>query len=359
MSNVAVHEYAVDLATFDGKPTYAGFDLIYGEALSHTIEITLQNAGIDVDLTSASFNLYAVRKDGGTVLNTGSTSTNVASVTLNAESSAIVGRAYLLGKVIIGSAEKIIFYRYTDIRDGITDEVVDPGSAIPSLETLLSKIADCEAATTAAEDAATEALAASTGITFIDHYDTEALLTAAITSPSVGDAYGVGYSEPYDAYIYLLSGWLNFGPIGASAYALAVSEGYTGTLSEWLASLPGEDGTDGAGYETPVVVTEASDTFTCDLNSKHNGTFLFTIDDTNAKTIVFSNVPSGACDVLLEIKATATPASVTYTLNGSTVVWMNTTAITITSGYTYYLLVTYNQLLSKWVIFDDGKGVSN
>ena len=140
MSNVAVHEYAVDLATFDGKPTYAGFDLIYGETLAHEISITLTNDGEAVDLSSASMSVYVVRGDGTSVLNVGSAVGNVVSATLAEECAAIVKRAYIVGTVIIGSATKVMFYRYTDVRAGITGTVVDPGEAIPNIETMLAYI---------------------------------------------------------------------------------------------------------------------------------------------------------------------------------------------------------------------------
>lgn len=55
------------------------------------------------------------------------------------------------------------------------------------------------------------------------------------------------------------------GPPGASAYELAVAQGFTGTLAQWLASLKGADGDDGAGAvasvngETGTVVLSAGD----------------------------------------------------------------------------------------------------
>ena len=52
------------------------------------------------------------------------------------------------------------------------------------------------------------------GFKVLDYYDTLDLLEAAVPSPSVGDAYGVGTAEPYDIYIYgKTSGWKNNGPV--------------------------------------------------------------------------------------------------------------------------------------------------
>lgn len=50
------------------------------------------------------------------------------------------------------------------------------------------------------------------GLTILDYYETLAALKAAVSSPSPGDAYGVGAEEPYDIYIYGKdSGWVNNG----------------------------------------------------------------------------------------------------------------------------------------------------
>ena len=52
------------------------------------------------------------------------------------------------------------------------------------------------------------------GFAVLDYYDSAAALRAAVTSPSPGDAYGVGTGEPYDIYIYgSTSGWVNNGPL--------------------------------------------------------------------------------------------------------------------------------------------------
>lgn len=47
------------------------------------------------------------------------------------------------------------------------------------------------------------------------YYATAAALSAAVTSPAAGDAYGVGTGEPYDIYIYDGVGkkWVNNGPL--------------------------------------------------------------------------------------------------------------------------------------------------
>lgn len=56
------------------------------------------------------------------------------------------------------------------------------------------------------------------GLTILDYYDTEAALTAAVTSPEIGDVYGVGTAAPYDIYVYSASkGWVNNGQLLGAA----------------------------------------------------------------------------------------------------------------------------------------------
>lgn len=49
-----------------------------------------------------------------------------------------------------------------------------------------------------------------------------------------------------------LSGQMTMNGVGASAYEIAVSEGFVGTVSEWLASLKGDKGDTGATGATGV-----------------------------------------------------------------------------------------------------------
>lgn len=100
-------------------------------------------------------------------------------------------------------------------------------------------------------------------------------------------------------------------------------------------------------FEDVNRVTESSNAFACDFLRKHTKNFSFSITNTNAKTVTFSNVPYGTCDSVITIKATAT-ASVTWTLDGRTLVWP-AGAPTLTAGYTYDILFSYVPILAKWV----------
>ena len=48
----------------------------------------------------------------------------------------------------------------------------------------------------------------------IDYYDSLTTLETSVSTPNIGDAYGVGTGEPYDIYIYgATAGWVNNGPL--------------------------------------------------------------------------------------------------------------------------------------------------
>ena len=48
----------------------------------------------------------------------------------------------------------------------------------------------------------------------LGYYETLAALESSVTNPSVGDAYGIGSSEPYNIYIYTdINGWVNNGAL--------------------------------------------------------------------------------------------------------------------------------------------------
>ena len=80
----------------------------------------------------------------------------------------------------------------------------------------------------------------------IDYYDTLEALEEAITNPSVGDAYGVGSSHPYNIYIYTASGeWVNNGQL----------QGPPGPQGE-----KGESGADGTSAVITDVTASVDDT---------------------------------------------------------------------------------------------------
>ena len=100
---------------------------------------------------------YVIRADGATVVISGNEYTtlsgNRASIILPASAYVVVGVVSIVIKVGTTTVGACSGYVYRTS----TDEIVDPGHVIPSIEELLAKIADCEAATTAANTAAANA----------------------------------------------------------------------------------------------------------------------------------------------------------------------------------------------------------
>lgn len=85
-------------------------------------------------------------------------------------------------------------------------------------------------------------------------YQSAEALSAAVTAPSVGDAYGVGERAPYDIYIYdtATATWVNNGPLQGAKGETGKAFTYEDFTPEQLAALkgekgdPGQNGTDGA-----------------------------------------------------------------------------------------------------------------
>lgn len=90
------------------------------------------------------------------------------------------------------------------------------------------------------------------GFKVLGYYATLAALQADVTKPAVGDAYGVGLSEPYDIYIYdgVTGTWVNNGPL-QGAKGDKGDKGDTGEQGpQGIQGIQGE-----AGY-TPVRGTD-------------------------------------------------------------------------------------------------------
>ena len=92
------------------------------------------------------------------------------------------------------------------------------------------------------------------GFKVLDYYSTLSSLKAAIPSPAVGDAYGVGTAEPYDIYIYgETAGWVNNGPLqGAKGDKGDKGDSFTydDFTDAQLAALVGPQGPKGDKGET-------------------------------------------------------------------------------------------------------------
>ena len=88
------------------------------------------------------------------------------------------------------------------------------------------------------------------GFKVLGYFATVDALSSAVPTPNVGDAYGVGSSDPYDIYIYdAVKGWVNNGPLqGAKGEKGDKGDPFTYSdfTAEQLAGLKGEKGDTGA-----------------------------------------------------------------------------------------------------------------
>lgn len=124
-----------------------------GSAKGDTIGVHILRDGIpSVELAGKTVLGYLIRPDQQTVVIPGVVSGNNVSVTLPSEAYAYSGRCSLVIRVSDTSGAKIpVFAGYFSIGLTATDETVDPGIPIPSLEDLLAQIDAMEAATNAAQ----------------------------------------------------------------------------------------------------------------------------------------------------------------------------------------------------------------
>lgn len=89
---------------------------------------------------------YIIRADGATIMVNGTAENNRAYIDLPASAYIVIGQvsiAIKVGSTTVGACAGYVY-------PTTTDSLVDPGHVIPSIDELLEKIADCEAATTAA-----------------------------------------------------------------------------------------------------------------------------------------------------------------------------------------------------------------
>ena len=89
---------------------------------------------------------YIIRADGATIMVNGTAENNRAYIDLPASAYVVIGQisiAIKVGSTTVGACAGYVY-------PTTTDSLVDPGHVIPSIDELLEKIADCEAATAAA-----------------------------------------------------------------------------------------------------------------------------------------------------------------------------------------------------------------
>lgn len=87
-----------------------------------------------------------------------------------------------------------------------------------------------------------------------------------------------------------------------------------------------------------TTVENISSSFTCDFNNKNYPNFTLS-KPSGTQSLIFTNVPSGRCEAMVEVVIPSTAGPLTYTLNsGSTLKWGGGTAPTLASSKTYRLM---------------------
>ena len=124
---------------------------------AHTIRVQVFASGLPVFLDGAGVFGYFIRADDDTVVVLGKAYDNVVEMSLPESCYAVVGHFSLIVKATSGGDRKAVFWGDGYVTRASTDEVVDPGHVIPSLEELLARISEMESATNAANQAAQRA----------------------------------------------------------------------------------------------------------------------------------------------------------------------------------------------------------
>ena len=84
------------------------------------------------------------------------------------------------------------------------------------------------------------------GFKVLGYYSDVEALTAAVSSPNIGDAYGIGSVAPYDIYIYdSANGWVNNGPLQGAKGDKGDAFTYADFTNEQLEALRGPQGPKG------------------------------------------------------------------------------------------------------------------
>lgn len=123
--------------------------LFSGDANANQIGASVYRSG-EPETLSGAISGYIILPDGQTVVTTGTRNGNRAWIVLPASAYTQIGIISIVikaGDVAIAACSATV-YRST------TDAIIDPGSVVPDISQLLQAIADCEAATEAAREAA-------------------------------------------------------------------------------------------------------------------------------------------------------------------------------------------------------------
>lgn len=149
-----IKRYTADLDKGVARCVDLGAALLTNDKNAHTLLVTCSRGEQAVDLSGASVMGYCIRQDGATVLIPGSCQGSNASLTLTDACYAVPGSLSLVLKLTLGNVISTILWGRGTVGRSHTDALVDEENLVPSLDELLAQIANMEAATAAAQKAA-------------------------------------------------------------------------------------------------------------------------------------------------------------------------------------------------------------
>lgn len=122
------------------KVKYIDGNVFSQDAQANTINVTVLDGGEPATI-SGTVTANIIRADGGTVTATGGTITdNVASITLPAAAYAVPGVVSIVVKLTADDVITTIAAVVATVYQSSTDAAVDPGTIIPSIQTLITEI---------------------------------------------------------------------------------------------------------------------------------------------------------------------------------------------------------------------------
>lgn len=149
--------YTVDLAKGDQAVSVLAPNVLAlpGDNLAHTWMVILTRNGVPADLTGATATAYFTRGDGNTVMLVGTAEGNVCAYTMLSTCYAVPGPLRCVLKVTSPTIGTVtLLDKIVQVRQGVGGSIIDPGTAIPSLEQLLAAVPAANEATKAAQIAA-------------------------------------------------------------------------------------------------------------------------------------------------------------------------------------------------------------
>jgi len=158
--NWKIHQTIDLLRGFVDVNTWPESLMLPGDDAAHVLEVEIKSGEQPVDLTGCSSLVYFNRADKAVVILPGIVSGNTVSVTFDPSCYAIPGQLRTVMKVTNRSGILTACETYFMVRAPLPDQVIDPGTIVPSIEVLMAKLQQMTDVTAAANEATDNANAA-------------------------------------------------------------------------------------------------------------------------------------------------------------------------------------------------------